>query len=272
MGDLPGAYGLRVSGAVGDLLVAAPPHWPLLSLSQEIGEVERGEEDFDEEYAELSLVDGWASLRRDPASVTFTFRRLMSEGEIAHPYLTRVAAAHTYWLGRESFHAGAFIANGRAWAIAADRGGGKSSTLAGLASGGHPIVVDDLVVTSGGKILAGPRSIDLREGASTFLGLGEPMGIHGGRTRFRHRLDDVPAEIELGGWIFLSWDESVDAVQLSPFDRLRRLMDHRMVKGPAQLEPSGVLNLAALPGFELKRPRSFDRFGDSLAAIAEIVA
>jgi len=272
MGDLPGAYGLRYSGSVGDLLVDAPPHWPLLRLSQQIGDVKRGEEDFGEEYAELSLVDGWASLRRDPASAAFTFLRHMSEGEMAHPYLTRVAAAHTYWLGRESFHAGAFVVNGRAWAIAADREGGKSSTLAGLARTGHPIVVDDLVVSVAGKIQAGPRSIDLREGASTYLGLGEPMGIHGGRPRFRHRLDDVPAEIELAGWIFLAWGNSVEAVQLTPFDRLRRLMDHRMIKGPAQLEPSGVLNLAALPGFDLRRPRSFDRFDDSLEAIAGIVA
>jgi hypothetical protein len=196
----------------------------------------------------------------------------MSEAEIAHPYLTRVAAAHTYWLGRESFHAGAFVTNGKAWAVAADRGGGKSSTLAGLARAGYEVVVDDLVVSEAGKTFAGPRSIDLREGASTYLGLGESMGLHGGRARFRHRLDAVPAEIELGGWIFLKWGDSVEAVVLSPFDRLQRLMDHRMIKGPAQLEPSGVLSLAALPGFELQRPKSFDRFDDSLEAIFRIIA
>ena len=270
--SLPGAYGLKLTGIGGDLLVDAPEHWPLLELSQDIGEVERGDEDFGEDRAELTLVDGWASLQHDPAAVHFTFRRAMSEGELAHPYFTRVAAAYTYWLGRESFHAGAFVANGKAWAIAADREGGKSSTLAGLAQRGYPILVDDLVVSEAGMTFAGPRSIDLREGASTFLGLGEPMGVHGGRARFRHRLNGVPAEVELGGWMFLAWGDAVEAVPLSPFDRLQHLMDHRMVKGPAQLEPSGVLRLAALPGFELRRPRSFDRFDDSLAAIAEIVA
>ena len=89
MSDLPGAYGLRFSGAVGDLLVASPPTWPLLSLSQVIGEVERGDEVFGEEYAELRLVDGWASLRREPAAATFTFRRQMSEAEIALSNSTR---------------------------------------------------------------------------------------------------------------------------------------------------------------------------------------
>ena len=272
MGDLPGAYGWRFSGVVGDLLGVGPPHWPILGLSQEIGEVERGKDDLGQDRAELRLVDGWASLRRDPATATFTFRRRMSEEEIAHPYLTRVAAAHNYWLGRESFHAGAFVANGKAWAVAADREGGKSSTLAGLARAGYPIIVDDLVVSVAGQALAGPRSIDLREGAWTYLQLGESMGIHGGRPRFRHRLDDVPAETELGGWIFLAWGHSVEAVPLSPFDRLQRLMDHRMVRGPAQLEPASFLRLAALPGFQVQRPHSFDRFEESLEAITAIVS
>ncbi len=270
--SLPGAYGIRYDGAVGDLLIEAPPHWPEMRLTQEVGEVERGEEAFAEDHAELTLVDGWATLRRQPATATFTFRRVMSESELAHPYLTRVAAAHTYWLRRESFHAGAFVANGKAWAVAAERDGGKSSTLAGLSRLGLPIVVDDLVVTESGRTFAGPRSIDLREGAATYLRLGEPMGIHGGRARFRHVLDDIQPEVELGGWIFLSWGDEVEVVPLSPFDRLQRLMDHRMVKGPAQLEPSGVLSLAALPGFEFRRPKSFDRFDDAIEAIVEIAS
>ena len=272
MSDLPGAYGLRFSGAVGDLLVAAPANWPQVTLSQQVGDSERSEETFGEECAELNLVDGWASLRRSPAAATFFFRRSMSEGEIAHPYLTRVAAAHTYWLRRESFHAGAFVANGKAWALAADRDGGKSSALAGLARAGHRVMVDDLVVVESGKVFAGPRSIDLREGASTYLGMGKPMGIHGGRTRFRHRLDEAPAEIELAGWIFLAWGDSVEVVTLSPFERLQRLMDHRMVKGPDLLEPARLLSLAALPGFELRRPQSFDQFDDTLGAIVDIVS
>lgn len=272
MSELPGAYGLRFSGVVGDLLVTAPSDWPQIALSQEIGDVERGDEAIGEDHAELSLVDGWASLVRAPAQAAFTFRRVMSEGEIAHPYLTRVAAAYTYWLRRESFHAGAFVANGKAWAVAADRDGGKSSTLAGLARAGHLVMVDDLVVVESGKVLAGPRSIDLREGASEYLSMGDSMGIHGGRARFRHRLEAVPPEVELAGWIFLAWGEEVEVVTLSPFERLKRLMDQRMIKGTDQLEPAGLLGLAALPGMELRRPRSFDRFDDALAAISGVVS
>ena len=272
MTPLPGAYGMRFAGAVGDLLIPAPDHWPDLSLTQEVGEYERGEEEFGEDHAELSLVDGWATLRRRPASVDFTFSRPMSEGELAHPYLTRAAAAHTYWLGRESFHAGAFVLNGKAWAVAAEREGGKSSTLAGLATRGVPILVDDLVVAEAGMTFAGPRSIDLRQGAAEFLELGEPMGTHGGRARFRHVLGEVPAEAEIGGWIFLSWGDEVEAVPLSPFDRLQRLMDHRMVKGRAELEPSGVLGLASLPGYDFRRPKSFDSFESSIEALLELAA
>ena len=270
MSALPGAYGLRYEGEVGDLLLPAPDHWPVLSIAQHVGEVPQREEEFGEDHAELALVDGWASLRRQPAGASFTFARPMTQGEVAHPYLTRVAAAHTYWQRRESFHAGAFLTNGNAWAVAAEREGGKSSTLAGLAVAGHPILVDDLVVTEGDRTFAGPRSIDLREGAAQFLDIGEPMGIHGGRARYRHRVDAVPAELPIKGWFFLEWGEEVEVVTLSPFERLQHLMAHRMVKGPAQLEPVGLLSLAALPCYILRRPRSFDAFGESLAALLEV--
>lgn len=265
-----GAYGLRFSGPVGDLLIEAPEAWPMVSISQRVGDVNGRSEEFAEDEAELALVDGWASLVRQPATVNFTFQRAMTEGEIAHPFLTRAAAAHTYWLRRESFHAGAFLANGKAWAVAADREGGKSSTLAGLALAGLPVLVDDLVVTRDTTMFAGPRSIDLREGAAGFLEAGESMGIHGGRARFRLRLDPVPAEIEVGGWVFLEWSDTVEAVVLEPFDRLQHLMGHRMVKGPAQLPPEGLLGLAALPGYVLKRPKSFAAFEESLAALLSV--
>lgn len=272
MTALPGAYGLRYRGDVGDLLVAAPGHWPIVSVNQTVGELVRSTEEFAEDYAELALVDGWASLTREPARAEFTFAREMTEGELAHPYLTRVAAAHTYWLRRESFHAGAFLVDGQAWAIAADREGGKSSTLAGLAVAGYPIVVDDLVVTEGSMTFAGPRSIDLREGAARFLDAGKPMGIHGGRARFRLSVGTVPSELRIHGWIFLNWGEEIEVRPLTPFERLQHLMQHRMVRGPAQLEPSNVLRLASLPCFVLTRPRSFDAFGESLAALTEAVS
>ena len=265
-----GAYGLRFSGPVGDLLIEAPESWPLVSISQRVGSVNGRTEEFAEEEAELALVDGWASLVRRPAVVDFTFQRMMTEGEIAHPFLTRAAAAHTYWLRRESFHAGAFVANGKAWAVAADREGGKSSTLAGLALAGLPIVVDDLVAAGETAMFAGPRSIDLREGAARFLDAGESMGLHGGRTRFRLRLGPVPPEIEVGGWIFLEWGDTVETVPLEPFERLQHLMAHRMVKGPAQLDPRGLLGLAALPGYVLRRPKSLGAFEDSLAALLAV--
>jgi len=253
--------------------VEAPASWPIFTLSQEIGAVEPGEAILDEDRAEFSLVDGWASLRRSPAQATLTFPRKLGEGEMAHPYLTKVAAVHTYWLGWESFHAGAFLVGDRAWAVAALRGGGKTSTLAGLSRAGYKVMVDDLVVVESGKVFAGPRSLDLRGGASSYLGMGESAGFHYGRDRFRHRLlGDVPAEVELAGWIFLAWGESLEVVALSPLERLQHLIEHRMIKGPAELEPTGLLGLAALPGFLLTRIQSFNQFDDTLRAIAGIVS
>ncbi|GAB3935843.1 hypothetical protein GCM10027614_11390 [Micromonospora vulcania] len=53
---------------------------------------------------------------------------------LAHPYLAPVATTVNRWAGRETFHSGAFVLDGRAWAVLGPRTAGKSSLLAALAA------------------------------------------------------------------------------------------------------------------------------------------
>ena len=112
-----------------------------------------------------------------------------------------------------------------AWGLVADRGVGKSSTLARLALDGIPIVADDLLVIDEIVALAGPRAIDLRDEPARRLGVGEPLGIVGTRSRWRFRVHAVPPSVPVRGWVFLEWGEgeapSVESV--SARERLERL-------------------------------------------------
>ncbi|HSP36896.1 MAG TPA: hypothetical protein VLR26_04000, partial [Frankiaceae bacterium] len=76
---------------------------------------------------------------------------------LAHPYLAPVATTFNRWLGRETFHAGAFVVAGQAWVVAGVRTAGKSTLLAALADRGIPVLSDDITITDGTVAYAGPR-------------------------------------------------------------------------------------------------------------------
>ena len=89
-----GAYGLRLENVerARPLLVPAPSTWP----RQNGGEI---------------------VLDRGREKATFVVPRRLRTAELVHPLLAPVAAVMAYWLGRESFHASAFVADGRVWAL-----------------------------------------------------------------------------------------------------------------------------------------------------------
>ncbi len=65
------------------------------------------------------------------------------------------------------------------------REAGTSSLLGHLAAKGVGIVVDDAVVDDeDGFVLAGPRCVDLHEGAADWLGQGKDIGMVGARRRW----------------------------------------------------------------------------------------
>jgi hypothetical protein len=208
-----------------------------------------------EQSARLTVRTGGSVLiDRAAARATFTLPAAPSASALVHPHLAAVAAVWAYWLNREAFHAGAFVAGGGVWGVLGDKGAGKSSTLALLARAGAPIVSDDVLVLDGGRALAGPRSIDLRADASRSLGIGESLGIVGDRERWRVPLDPIEPALPFRGWVALRWSRQPAIGSLQGAQRLGALLQHSALRVRPRA-PTALLNLAGLPFLELSRPR-----------------
>lgn len=268
-----GAYGLRLENVeqARPLLVDAPPAWPRLRVHSKIGTSEAELDSLSERAALLRLQNGGEiRLDRELGSATFVLPHRLGSAELVHPLLAPVAAVMAYWLGRESFHAGGFVADGRVWGLLGERGSGKSTTVARLALDGVAIACDDLLVVEGETAFAGPRAVDLRGDAAEQLGAGESLGVVGARERWRLRLGPVPSSLELAGWIFLTWGERVQAVPIAPVERLARLHENRGINVPPR-DPARLLDLAALPCWELSRPEGWASLPHAVECLLETI-
>lgn len=279
-GDPRGAYGFRIEGidSADHLLVPAPPGSPTLavrwvedtSLPPETDDAEA--ESTVSFSANGAVIDvgssGLVEIEREPAIATFRIRAASDPRGFVHPYLGWAASIVARWVGREVFHAGAFVSGSSAWAILGSRTAGKSSLLAWLHARGRAIVADDLLVVADGTAFAGPRSLDLREEAAARLGVGEPLGRISTRDRWRIDPGPVPWQVPLAGFVFLAWSDRVEIAEVTGRDRLARLTPHLTIpEVPA--DPPGLFELAALPALELRRPRDWsalDAAGDALLA------
>jgi hypothetical protein len=270
--DHRGAYGLRVEGveAAADLLVEADPAWPRVALSSRVAESSVEREWVKPDAALLQLkTGGHIELDRGQGEATFVVDRPLSADELVHPYLAPVASVMAHWFGRESVHAGAFVGAGGVIGVVGDRESGKSSTLARLALDGLEIVCDDLLVLEGTSVLAGPRSLDLREEPARLLGVGASIGRAGARERWRLRLGNVGRDLPMAGWVHLAWGDRVEAVPLRGADRVARLLVHRGARLPSA-EPSVLLDLASLPSWEVRRPRVWDSLDETADCLREL--
>jgi hypothetical protein len=276
-----GAYGLRVDGvgSARELLVPAEARWPAITIEREVfaNAVQQALADdratlrFTAEGAVIQLAaGGTVAIDRDARTARFATPAPVGDHELVHPYLGTVAAVFATWLGRECFHAGCFAADGGAWALLAEREGGKSSLLAWLALQGVSIVSDDILVLEGGRAYAGPRSIDLREEPARRLGVGEALGVVGVRKRWRQRTDPAPSGLPLRGWILLAWGPELSVLPLPAAERLATLASQVAIARPPD-DPRVLLDLAALPAFELRRPRGWEMFDGAGARLLELV-
>jgi hypothetical protein len=255
-----GAYGLRLPDLedTADLLVEAPPEWPPWRTVLSIGSGTPAEF-FKQSQARMrSLPSGWVDLDLATHTSTLHLPRKPPPAHVVHPYLGSTAVVVAYWHGLQSFHAGAFVADGGAWGILGDKGAGKSSMLAALSRLGAPILTDDiLVVGEGMRGFAGPRCIDLRRETALALEVGTALGVVGARERWRMHLDPVAAELPLAGWICLEWGESAILTPPMP-ERIRALYENIGLRveqhDPGML--SRLMDLLALPMLRIQRPRS----------------
>jgi hypothetical protein len=265
--DRPGAYGLQLPTLrnAGDLLVQAPEDW----TEWQVVLAEGGgspEEFVDDSRARIrSAPSGWVDVDRARHTSTLHLPRRPSPAEIAQPFLGSTAVVVAHWMGLHSFHAGAFVAHDKAWAILGSKGAGKSSLLATLSLRGVPILADDvLVVDQKLQGLAGPRCIDLRRKAAAALGVGETLGIVGTRERWRMGLNPVDHAVPLGGWIRLEWGEP-EIQRVPAQERVEALFANLALRAQSHdpLVLSRLMELFALPMLCVRRPRDIARIDEA---------
>ena len=269
-----GAYGLRIAGIAGAeaMLVTASEDWPIVRLSVRIGTDDAGTERFDDRKAHLRLrTGGYVDIDRDTGHAVFTVPSPLSPEALVHPYLAPVAAVTAHWYGRESFHAGGIAIGSTVWSIVGDRHSGKSSTLAGLAQRGVDVVSDDVLVVQGPEPFAGPRTIDLRADAARVLGVGDGIGQIGARERWRMRLAPLDRALTMGGWVFCRWADETALVPVPGSETLQRLLQRRGLTVRPE-RPEAYLPFAALPAWELRRPRSWDALPGALDRLIDALA
>lgn len=260
-----------------DLLIDAPSHWPPVELA--IGpdsDDAPGAESVTESEATLRLGSGgWVTVDRAARRATFVMDSPPSADALVHPHLAPVAMVEARWNHRESFHAGGFVAGEGVWGLLGVKGAGKSTLLASLAASGVPVMCDDVLVIDTGTAvamaMAGPRSIDLREGAAQQLRSGTALGVIGLRERWRLVLDPVAAELPLQGWVSLSWGETVTVEVKRGSERLRALLPHRGLR-LLPTRPEKLIDLAGLPVLELSRPPDWDSHQQAIEILLDAVA
>lgn len=263
-----GAYGLALTGveAASSLLVPAKPDWPSLELSWRVGGGMASTQWVRPDGALLQLQTGgqvevdWAG-----GKAVFSTPVRLDDAELVHPYLAPVAGLAARWLGREGFHAGGVVVGSGAWGVLGDKEAGKTSLLASLAFAGHPIVTDDvLVVDEDGRALLGPRSLDLRADSARWFGISaEPAGA-GIRADRRRIVPPTPTEgPPLRGFVLLAWGPETTVADVPLARRLAELRASRVVSGLPPREPRRLLELAALPMVEFRRPRDWQRAADA---------
>ncbi|MEV7988122.1 hypothetical protein [Micromonospora sp. NPDC085948] len=265
-----GVYGLLVHGLDG--LSELPPaegaalDWPTVRVGQ-VHEPPPPPVPLDDRRGTRILADG-RTLAVDRVRGTATFYGPpLAPDVLAHPYLAPVATTVNRWAGRETFHSGAFVLGGRSWAVLGPRTAGKSSLLAALAAGGVPILTDDILVVDGGDAFAGPRCVDLRQPVP---GVGLPTRPVRAGTLLRVGLPPIAPRVPLGGWLFLRWGATVTLTRLPGATLLARLAGRRSF-GQLPSDPAALLALAALPAWELTRPRDWAALADTHRLLADAV-
>jgi hypothetical protein len=263
-----GAYGLALPDLPGQRwLGPAAPSWPRWAMRRSFEPLPTQQE-LSDDQAVLRSLSG-STLRVDRAAQTTTLGAPADDPEAAfvHPLLAVTAIIHAEWSGRLAFHGGAFLdREGGAWGVLGERGDGKSSLMAALAASGAGVVADDLVVTDGATVFAGPRCVDLRESAAEHMGVGEDIGLVGQRRRIRVTLPAIEPELPLRGWIVLHWDEGTSFAPLSIAQRIEVLQRHRALR-VGQRSPEAWLDLVAKPTVRFSRPRRWDELAPSLARL-----
>jgi hypothetical protein len=259
-----GAYGLRLSGLerAARWLLPQDDDAPELEVAVRVSAADWSPPFIDDHRANLRLIDGGRlRARRGKRRVTFSVPTPIGADELAHPYLAPAAALMWQWAGAEALHAGAVAIGDGAVIVLGDKGSGKSTTLASLATEhGCTPLADDLVVIRDGRALAGPRSLDVRAGEPV---VGGRLVRGGDRTRID--LGPAPRSLPVTGAFVLTWGRSTQLEAIPPRERLPVLIAQRSYPLPG--DPRALLDVAACPMFRLTRPEGSAERLETLALL-----
>ena len=255
-----GAYGLVVAGLEEQrhLLSPAAENWPALRLQWARAGPLHPPASIDTARAVYPLDDGrYVVIDRVAGTATSFGLEPPSLDEMLHPRLGMMAAVYARWLGDEAFHAGAFVHGERTWAVVGEGGDGKSSLLAAAHAAGLPVVTDDTLVIRDGVCLSGARCIDLRDDAAEALEVQDRVVPARGGSRSRLPIGPLARATALGGWLFLGWGDDVALEPVHATARLAMIGGLRRWHRHGVPNPVRLLELAALPGWVLRRPRDW---------------
>ncbi|MBJ7472989.1 MAG: hypothetical protein JHD16_16910 [Solirubrobacteraceae bacterium] len=228
-----------------------------------------GDSEVDEHGAHVMVAGTRLVLDRASQTATIHARADVSGERLVHPCLAPLAIAAAHWAGRVPLHASAVIVGDRAWAILAERGDGKTTTVAALAQAGHGVLTDDLLVVDDElQAHAGPRCVDLRRESTSLFPGAVRVDDYPTRERFRLTPGPVPPTVPLAGFIRLLWSEHrLGLTPIPAHDRLPLIGAAISMGGPLA-NPRLALDLAALPVYALERPQGLDSLSASVDAIA----
>ena len=212
--------------------------------------------------ADLALLGGGRlRARAGDRVVRFALPDAPSHAELLHPYLAPAAALMWQWAGEEALHAGAFELDAGAVLLFGTKESGKSTQLAWLArEQGLTVLADDLAVIDEGRVLAGPRSIDLRGPVAS-----GGVAVRSGE-RVRVSLPPAPTSSPVACSVLLEWGPELKLSRVPPARRLEVLAGQRTYP-PLLGRPGALLDLAARPMFTLARPARLDSLEATTAAL-----
>ena len=264
-----GAYGLHLPDLpdAAELLLPAPDEWVEWRIERVAGGGAPEEFVADERAVLRCEPDGWVEIERAARRARFHFPTPPADRELVHPHLASTASVIARWQGLQCFHAGAFEAGGRCWALLGDKGAGKSSLLAWLALRGVPVLTDDVLAVRGTQALAGPRCVDLRAASAEALGVGEPLGVVGRRERWRVPAGPVAPQLPLGGWIVLGWGEP--AIEPLPASEALPAIFASFSLRIEPADPPALMELLALPAWVVRQPQRIDALGRTADRLLE---
>lgn len=208
---------------------------------------------FDDRAFHIALGSSAILVDREPAEAVLRVPRRVPHAQIAHPFLALPGCAFAYWRGADPLHGGAFAAGGGAVVVLGAKNAGKTTTLAGLATIGAPVLADDLSVVERGHVLAGPRALDLRAGAARSVGLWDHTRWVRGRRRLR--LPAVPGSLPLRAVVVLGWGPALSLHPMPIDERFPELRRLRFFSGFGPAAAPVGMDLLAAPWWRLERPK-----------------